>query len=133
MTIAQPSPAVNVTPDRHRSNAPSFIAVIAVIILATILLLRMFGIIGHGSLSPFRGKVVTVYLRIDSDPRAGRSNYSSGSGYGVGSLEGVAVSVLGRITRVAADGITLKTQGGEVWVPLDRVQAVLAAEDQQNR
>lgn len=127
MTIAHPDPLVS-APHAHPrpSRAPSLVAMVAVIILAAILVLRILGIIGHGSLANFRGKDVAVLLRNDSDPRAISTDRSTTISGSFKTINGVPVSLTGRITRVEADGVTLTNAKGDLWIPTDRIQMVIS-------
>jgi hypothetical protein len=83
---------------------------------------------GRGSpgslLAQWNGQNATVHLRLESDPRSGRSSFTGNISNGMQSTESVPMSVFGTITGVSQDGITMVNGTAVYWIPRDQIRVI---------
>ena len=108
-----------------------FAAIVAVGGLAAIAVSQTGILINPKAVSPsadlagYSGLMCRVYLRTDFNPHVGLSNWSSGTSVaGLLTVDGIPVSVEGKLTAVSKEGISVTGQNGHTWVPRDQIKAV---------
>jgi hypothetical protein len=81
-------------------------------------------------LSDWKGLTCTVYLRVDSNPRAGLTSYESGTtAAGLHIVAGLPTSSVGVLVDVTSDAIVINGGNGYVWIPRDQIRCVEAAQN----
>jgi hypothetical protein len=75
-------------------------------------------------LTQWEGQNATVYLRMESDPRSGRTSFNASASNGLQVTEAIPMSVYGLITGVSQDGITLVNGNSVYWISRDQIRVI---------
>jgi hypothetical protein len=72
------------------------------------------------------GKQCRVYLKVESDPRIGRTTFTGGGppDDGILSWEGIPISVTGTVANYGGNYLVLSTKNGTVWIPHAEVRVI---------
>ena len=75
-------------------------------------------------LKEWTGMPCTVYLRLESDPRAGRASFSGGSDGAIDTVENLPVAVHGTIVSVNETAIGVARGTAIAWIPRDQIRLI---------
>jgi hypothetical protein len=78
-------------------------------------------------LRQWSGRDCVCYLRMESDPRAGRASFNSNTADGLHETSAVPISITGTITGVSDDGITIANGNTVYWVSREQIRVIAGA------
>lgn len=105
-----------------------------ILILAALLLSQVWNSTSASAdLDDWVGVQCTVHLRLESDPRAGRSSFHRASNGLLETIEEIPVSVSGTIVSVNRTGVGVKRGQSIVWIPRNQIRVIIGTIQPEGR